>query len=597
MSQLSRSTSPEKAPRSAKGAPAKKEKPLLCLSAPLGNVPGFPLFHLGVCPLPLHLAGEALLASFRAAPQFSAIDPQCLLLQQRGGLRLLLLAEKEYYARQCALYLSTLSLQKRGGLAPGQKDAFWLQAGLERPGNQSVPEQRLRSSMAVVPLSILEAPLPAPEPLKPLFLSNLPAPAILLRPPEEGPVPASLPELLQSTLAERGPGSQTDLFLVLRPDQVDWEVVEELRFTYGFQVCQVGLPDLAYLRRVLETQAEELLLPLDPQTDLDQIITHTQRLRGDKFTELDLTSLLLWAVQRQTEPPLTTNHLLFQPYRPLSVTQRELENMVALEPVKEALSRLLAVARLENRRWAAGLPVQPACRNLAFSGPPGTGKSVTARLFARILREEGCGTGRFVEAGREQLIGSYLGQTSPMVAKLFHEARGGVLFIDEAGSLLSGTRDQDIYAVEAVNALVRHMELSPETMVIFATYPREMEELLSSNPGLSSRVAQVLDFPGYDDAQLWEILTCFAQKEGYALPPEARESCLAFFSTLRQQKEEDFGNGREARRLYRAAVEELALRVREMPEIGVELLPSDLERAARRLLAQPGKQPARVIGF
>lgn len=577
--------------------------PLSMLSA---GSPG----RLGYCPMPLHVSRQELLASFQAAPQFSGIDPQQVLSQQRGALRLILLSENDYYARQCALYLSTLAYQERDPPCVNKKDDFWWQAELDGPnapdeGESRLPARELRSALAVAFSPALDPSLSHEltpgvsvlSPPQPLRLAELPAPAALICDPD-GPVltPAVL-DLLRTVLKGE-PGKQPmDLAIALKPGQVEWEAVEELRFTYGFQICRVGLPDLAYLRRVLTLEAEELLLPIDPQTDLDAVITHTQRLRGDKFTELDLQSLVCLALQHQAAPPLTGKDLLYQPYRTQLPARRELEDMVALAPVKEALERLLASSWLDRRRLTEGKQVHPACRNLAFSGPPGTGKSVTARLLARILHEEGCGTGRFVEAGREQLIGSYLGQTSPMVAKLFQQARGGVLFIDEAGSLLTGGEGSDCYAVEAVNALVRHMELSPETIVILATYPEEMEQLLSSNPGLSSRVAQVLDFPGYNDDQLWDILGSLAQKEDYTLPIEARETCLAFFATLRKRKGEDFGNGREARRLFRAAVEELALRVRDCPDAEADLTPIDLNRAALRLLSQPGKRSERTIGF
>lgn len=170
-----------------------------------------------------------------------------------------------------------------------------------------------------------------------------------------------------------------------------------------------------------------------------------------------------------------------------------------------------------------------------------------------------------------------------------------MLFIDEAGALLDG--GQDIYAVEAVNALVRHMELDPETMVIFATYPGEMERLLASNPGLSSRIAQVLEFPAYDGGQLWEIFQSFARAEGYALPEGAEELCDGFFSRLRQADPESFGNGREARRLFQGAVEELALRTLSAPGEGYALSLQDLEHAADRLLVRPGGERRRTIGF
>lgn len=573
-------------------------------------LPSAPPDRLGYCPLPLGVPRKELLASFQAAPQFSGIDPQQVLSSRRDGLRLILLSENDYYARQCVLYLSTLACQERTPSRAGGKDAFWRQAeldGLNFPDGEEQEEgpslRDLRSALAVVFAAALDPDLSGESargvvmpPPKPLPLNELPAPAALIC-ARDGAVltPAVLTGLRAAM--ERDPGRPMDLSIALKPEQVEWETLEELRFTYGFQVCRVGTPDLAHLRRVLRLEAEELLMPIDPQTDLDQIITHTQRLRGDKFTELDLRSLVHLALQRQAATPLTAEALLYQPYQAPVPARQELADMVALTPAKEALERLLAASRLERRRLREGKRVLPACRNLAFSGPPGTGKSVTARLLSRLLREEGRGSGRFVEAGREQLIGSYLGQTSPMVAKLFQQARGGVLFIDEAGALLTDSAGSDSYAVEAVNALVRHMELSPETIVIFATYPGEMERLLSSNPGLSSRVAQVLDFPGYSDDQLWDILGTFAQKEDYTLPPEAREACLSFFSALRRQKGPDFGNGREARRLFRAAVEELALRARDCPEDGADLSAADLERAAERLLSQPGRRPERTVGF
>ena len=132
--------------------------------------------------------------------------------------------------------------------------------------------------------------------------------------------------------------------------------------------------------------------------------------------------------------------------------------------------------------------------------------------------------------------------------------------------------------------------------MIFATYPHEMEQLLASNPGLSSRVAQVLDFPGYSDDQLWDILGALARREGDTLPAEAKAECMDFFSQLRRRKGEHFGNGREARRLFQAAVEEMALRLRGENEIDV-LTPQDLTRAARRLLEQPEAHVPAAIGF
>ena len=121
--------------------------------------------------------------------------------------------------------------------------------------------------------------------------------------------------------------------------------------------------------------------------------------------------------------------------------------------------------------------------------------------------------------------------------------------------------------------------------------------LLASNPGLSSRIAQVLEFPAYDGGQLWEIFQSFARAEGYALPEGAEELCDGFFSRLRQADPESFGNGREARRLFQGAVEELALRTLSAPGEGYALSLQDLEHAADRLLVRPGGERRRTIGF
>ncbi|MBR5123353.1 MAG: AAA family ATPase, partial [Anaerotignum sp.] len=294
--------------------------------------------------------------------------------------------------------------------------------------------------------------------------------------------------------------------------------------------------------------------------------------------------------------PLRTEDLLFNPrsssYKETGLNM--LHDMIGLENIKNELNRMLATVNLDNRRRMEGIEIPPAWRNMAFSGSPGTGKSVTARLVAQILREEGCGSGRFVEAGREQLIGAFLGQTSPMIAKLFQQAKGGVLFIDEAGALLNN--GNDIYATEAVNALVRHMELEPETIVIFATYPDEMQQLLDSNPGLSSRIAHVLEFCSYDEDQLFHIFCAFAKKERLPVANGIKPICDDFFRSLKNKKAENFGNGREARRLYLTAKEELALRAKNRPNTALKLTKKDLQLAATRLLLQENEKQ-NYIGF
>lgn len=575
--------------------------PQVCRPIHIRSLPGVPGNLLRYTPLLRETSREELLSELRDAPQFQQLPLRPLLEDTRGSLQVLLLGEDSYCTAQAAVYLASLS-HSREELPPGrEEDDPWggvYFGDWDDPDETESPEALLSRSLAVVPPEALDPALrqkkshgPAAEgPV--LSLCSLAAPAALITADDGEVLTGAVLEQVRS-LALRDAGEPLDILIALKDSQVDRELLEELRFTCGFQIARVGRPDQDYYRRFLRWRGESRRCPIDALADLDHMINSTRRLRGDRFCELDLESLISWAVQRHAQPPLRAQDLLFLPFRSQGGGWEELKRMTGLEHIKDKLRRLLARAVLEGRRRQAGKAVRPMCRNLAFSGPPGTGKSVTARLAAQILREEGCGSGRFVEAGREQLIAPFLGQTSPKIAELFERARGGVIFIDEAGALLDGERDS--YAVEAVNALVRHMELQPETMVIFATYPGEMERLLASNPGLKSRIAQVLDFPAYDDAQLWEIFQGFAEEDGCGLPEGAEKVCRDFFSTLRRRDPECFGNGREARRLFEGAAEEMALRALGAGEETLCL--EDLNAAAQRLLAGARGAEKRPVGF
>lgn len=563
-----------------------------CFPARLWRLPNVPKEKLAYTPLPPEeRSTRRMLAEFRAAPQFSQIDPKRLINQMCGGLGVILLTESDYYALQAAMYLTALVLRMQKDVRKKETlpdDLAWLE-------EDDIRTPDLEHALVVASPTLLDPNL-AEKQGQQMDMSAVSAAPGLLVSATTGPVLSrQVVDRLPVPGAANSENGPQCVFVALHPQQVDLELVEELRFSYGYHVCRVGLSNQDYLRRVLMGFITEVLGETAPDFDADQVIANLRQYRGAAFDETDLERTVLLGVQRGIKLPVTTRDLMFRPLTLEGRGRERLSTMVGLEAVKETVERLSARLLLEQRRSMAGRPMAPACRNLAFSGPPGTGKSVVARLVAQILREEGVGTGRFVEAGREQLIGSYLGQTSPKVAKLFEQARGGVLFIDEAGALLNH-QGNDSYAVEAVNALVRHMELHPETVVIFATYPREMEQLLTSNPGLSSRIASVLDFPAYSDQELWDILGTLACREGDTLPPESIGDCLNFFRQLRQRKGENFGNGREARRLYQAAVEEMALRVRD--GIGEDTLAEqDLTAAIQRLLNQTEAYIPTKIGF
>lgn len=519
------------------------------------------------------------------APAYQGVSAG--LFAHPGPRRVLFLYEEFPYAQQCAAMLT-----RRAAAEEPEEDGELE----ELLGLLHVELAEPAEYLASAPLTLLEPPVP-----------GKPDHAALREVVEKGrslllyarPGDAVDGEVLASSAALAG---DRDLFLALPVREAPGEVVQNLQFEQNFTVCPLSVNDLSYQCRVLEGLARQSGLELSGDVDLPQVLRALRAYRGERFSEGDLETLVERA-RRRRSGPCGTGQLLMQPFRP---QQRrgleELEGLVGLKEVKEELRRILAVRAHSARRALYGEKVPATYCNLAFAGPPGTCKSVTARLVARILREEGGGSGAFVEAGREQLVGAYLGQTSIQVAQLFQRAKGGVLFLDEAGALLTDREGRDPYATEAVNALVRHMELNPDTVVIFATYGREMEQLLASNPGLASRVSRVIHFAPYGEEELWEILGYLAGQQGYRLPREERERCLDFFRTLRRRCGEQFGNGREARRLLEAAVEELALRTLEEPgQPAHSLSAADLEGARRRLLdhsVRPAEgRQERVIGF
>ena len=272
-------------------------------------------------------------------------------------------------------------------------------------------------------------------------------------------------------------------------------------------------------------------------------------------------------------------------------------SLIGLEEAKQVINNARDYFTAQKIFKDRGFSMKRPSMHMVFTGNPGSCKTTVARLVGEMFRENGIlSSGHLVECGRSDLVAQYVGWTAMKVQKKFAEARGGVLFIDEAYSLVDGTRGS--FGEEAINTIVQEMENRREdTVVIFAGYPEEMQGFLDTNPGLRSRIAFHVHFNDYNPDELCRISKLIADENGLELSDGALEKLYGVFKRISSSP--DFGNGRAARNIIEAA--KMAMSTR--------LLHGDIdsitEKDARTLLAEDIHSPVqpankveyRRIGF
>ena len=252
-----------------------------------------------------------------------------------------------------------------------------------------------------------------------------------------------------------------------------------------------------------------------------------------------------WVDKSSTE---STNHFI----------ESQFDKLIGLDKVKQEIRQQAKFIEVQRLRDDAGLKNSSSpSRHLVFSGNPGTGKTIFARIVAGMYKRLGIlKTDNVIEVDRGGLVAGYIGHTAIKTKEVFESAFDGVLFIDEAYSLVRDAGTSSDFGQEAIDTLLKLMEDHRDrVVVIVAGYKEKMESFLASNPGLSSRFGKVIDFPNYSLEELWLILCSFANKNSYDIDADVKDFILPYFGVDILSKGPLFGNARYVRNVFEKALQ------------------------------------------
>ena len=312
-----------------------------------------------------------------------------------------------------------------------------------------------------------------------------------------------------------------------------------------------------------EELARKMITEMYDSRDKDFANGRTMRQLFDKITAKQAERLQKEDMSTKTNEELMTITQEDIPYEaPKAVDYTEclekLNGMVGLAAVKQEISNLAAFLNLQIRR---GETNTFQGKHYVFTGNPGTGKTTVARIMADVFRTLGIlSRGQLVEADRSKLVSGYSGQTAIKTNQLIDSAMGGVLFIDEAYTLKSS--DQDSFGSEAIDTLLKRLEDDRGKFIcIVAGYTDQMHDFIDTNPGLKSRFTQTIHFDDYTPDELTQIFINLAKGKNFTVDDATRDAVHRQFEQLYLRRDKNFGNAREARRIFDAAVEKQSQRL------------------------------------
>ena len=312
-----------------------------------------------------------------------------------------------------------------------------------------------------------------------------------------------------------------------------------------------------------ESRARECIRRLYESRDKDFANGRTMRSLFDEICKKQAQRLQYGDISKLSNEQLMTIEDEDIPFdEPQAVDYNEclkkLDGLVGLAAVKKEISNLAAFLNLQIRR---GETNTFQGKHYIFTGNPGTGKTTVARIMADIFKTLGILTrGQLVEADRAKLVAGYSGQTAIKTNQLIDTAMGGVLFIDEAYTLKSN--DSDSFGAEAIDTLLKRLEDDRSKFIcIVAGYTDQMHDFIDSNPGLKSRFTQTIHFDDYTPDELTQIFLNLAAAKNFTISEDTKGAIHRQFEQLYLRRDKNFGNAREARRIFDEAVEKQSQRL------------------------------------
>lgn len=303
----------------------------------------------------------------------------------------------------------------------------------------------------------------------------------------------------------------------------------------------------------------------------------TAKQRGESFglvigAELKLRVHSLVANDRLIGDPKTLEEVSL--VGTLNDVLTDLDALIGMAEIKAEVRTLMNLLVIQQRRAEAGRADLELSNHVVLVGPPGSGKTTIARMIGRIYYHLGLlSKGHVVETHRAGLVGQYIGQTAIKVRERIEEARGGILFIDEAYGLKPAGGNSNDFGQEAIDTLLKEMEDNREDFaVVIAGYTSEMDRFLESNPGVKSRFNRYFAFQDFEPEELLGVFELACTRADYALTIEAREAAGRHFTQAHRHRTESFGNGRYARNLMEKAIERQANRLANLDDVSEDLL-------------------------